>query len=122
MLEISLDDKSKIAILKPNGALSKEDFKEVTKVIDPFIKKSGKINGVIIYTESFPGWDSFMALMDHFKFVKEHHKKISNVAFVTDSAVGKLAEGIGNHFVIAEVKKFSFSELEEAKRWILEDK
>ena len=122
MLEISLDDKSKIVILKPNGALSQDDFKEVTKAIDPFIEKAGKINGVIIYTESFPGWDSFMSLLEHLKFVKEHHKKISNVAFVTDSAVGEFAENIGNHFVSAEVKHFSFNELEDAKRWILEDK
>lgn len=122
MLEISLDDKSKIVILKPNGALSQDDFKEATKVIDPFIEKAGNINGVIIYTELFPGWDSFMALMEHLKFVKEHHKKISSVAFVTDSAVGEFAEGIGNHFVSAEIKNFSFNELEDAKRWILEDK
>lgn len=122
MLEISLDDKSKIAILKPNGALSQDDFKEVTRVINPFIEKVGKINGVIIYTESFPGWDSFMGLLEHLKFIKEHHKKISYVAFVTDSTVGKFAEDIGNHFVSAEVKNFSFNELEDAKRWILEDK
>ena len=122
MLEISLDDKSKIAILKPNGALSQDDFKAVTSVINPFIEKAGKINGVIIYTESFPGWDSFMALLEHLKFIKEHHKKISYVAFVTDSAVGEFAEGIGNHFVSAEVKNFSFNEIEDAKRWILADK
>ena len=122
MLEISLDDKSKIVILKPNGALSQDDFKEVTRVINPFIEKAGKINGVIIYTESFPGWDSFMGLLEHLKFIKEHHKKISYVAFVTDSAVGEFAEDIGNHFVSAEVKNFSFNELEDAKRWILEDK
>ena len=122
MLEISLDDKSKIAILKPNEALSQDDFKQVTKVIDPFIEKEGKINGIIIYTKSFPGWDSFMGLVEHLKFVKEHHKKISHVAFVTDSSVGKIAEGIGNHFVSAEVKNFSFNALEDAKRWILEDK
>lgn len=122
MLEISLDDTSKIVILKPNGALSQDDFKQATKVIDPFIERAGKINGVIIYTESFPGWGSFMALKEHLKFVKEHHKKISSVAFVTDSAVGEFAEDIGNHFVSAEVKHFSFNELEDAKRWILEDK
>jgi len=121
MLEINLDDKSKIAILKPNGALLEEDFKEVTRVINPFIEKSGKINGVIIYTESFPGWDSFMGLLEHLRFIKEHHKKISHVAFVTDSAVGKFAEDIGNHFVSAEVKNFSFNKLEDAKRWIEED-
>ena len=122
MLEISLDDKNKIAILKPNGALSQDDFKEVTRVINPFIEKTGKINGIIVYTESFPGWDSFMGLLEHLKFIKEHHKKISYVAFVTDSPVGEFAEDIGNHFVSAEVKNFSFNELEDAKRWILEDK
>jgi len=122
MLEISLDDQSKIAILQPNGALSQDDFKEVTKVINPFIEKVGKVNGVIIYTESFPGWDSFMGLLEHFKFIKEHHKKISHVAFVTDSVVGEFAQDIGNHFVSAEVKNFSFNELEDAKRWILQDK
>jgi len=121
MLEISLDDKSKIAILKPNGALSQDDFKQVTKIIDPFIEKSGKINGVIIYTKSFPGWDSFMGLLEHLKFIKEHHKQISHLAFVTDSSVGEFAEHIGNHFVSAEVKKFSFHELVDAKRWILKE-
>jgi len=121
MLEISLEDKSKIAILKPNGALSQDDFKQVAEVIDPFIEKAGKINGIIIYTESFPGWDSFAGLVEHLKFVKEHHKKISHVAFVTDSNVGKIAEAMGNHFVSAEVKNFSFNQLEDAKRWIVED-
>jgi len=53
-----------------------------------------------------------------FKFIKQHHKKISHVALVSDSPVGTFAEHIAGHFVSAEVKSFSFSELEESMKWI----
>ena len=47
-----------------------------------------------------------------------HHKKVSHVAFVTDSPIGEIAEHVGNHFVNAEIKSFTFNELEESIRWI----
>ena len=118
MLNVQLDQKEAIAILEPNGALSKEDFIKACEIIDPFIESSGRLNGLIIYVRSFPGWDSFSALATHLKFVNEHHKKISRLAFVTDSPVGKLAEHIASHFVQAEVKSFPFDQLEEAQTWI----
>lgn len=119
MLNVQLDQEEAIAILEPNGALSKEDFIEASRVIDPFIEASGKLNGLIIYVKAFPGWDSFSALVTHLKFVNEHHKKISRLAFVTDSPVGKFAEHIASHFVQAEVQSFSFDQLEEAQIWIV---
>ncbi len=119
MLKVDLDEKESIAILEPSGALCENDFGLAVKVIDPFIEKTGKLDGIIIYVESFPGWDSFSALLKHLKFIKEHHKKVSCVAFVTNSAVGGIAEHVGSHFVDAKVKNFSFDELEDAKKWIL---
>jgi len=62
MLEISLDKERDIAIIKPEGRLTKEDFETATKIIDPFIEKHGKLAGVIIATKSFPGWEDFAAL------------------------------------------------------------
>ncbi len=118
MLKVNLIEKKSIAILEPDEALSKNDFQIATKIIDPFIEKSGKLNGIIIYVESFPGWDSFSALVTHLKFINEHHKKVSKVAFVTNSAVGKFAQDIGSHFVSAEVKSFPFDEFEDAIVWI----
>jgi len=119
MLTVNLNEKESIAILEPNGALSEDDFHLATKIIDPFIEKNGKLKGIIIHVESFPGWDTFSALITHLKFVNEHHKKISHVAFVTNSIVGKFAEHIAKHFVNAEVHSFSFNKLEDAKQWIL---
>ena len=119
MLTVTLNKEDSIAIMEPHGALSENDFHLATQAIDPFIEEKTKLNGIIIYVKSFPGWDSFSALTSHLKFVNDHHKKITHVAFVTDSVVGKFGEHIANHFVKAQVKTFSFDQLESAKEWIL---
>ncbi len=119
MLLVEIDEASGIAVLEPSGPLSKDDFELAAKIIDPYIEKSGKLNGLIIHAESFPGWDSFAALSSHLKFVKEHHKKISRVALSTDSAFANFAETISSHFVNAEIKVFSYQDLELAKEWVV---
>ncbi len=118
MLTINLNEKEGIAVLEPDGVLSENDFKSAAEIIDPFIEKSGKLNGIIIHVKSFPGWDSFSALITHLKFIKDHHKKVACVALVTDSPIGKFSEKIANHFVQAEIKNFTFDELEDANEWI----
>jgi len=94
MLSVEIDKTYGIAILEPDGPLSKTDFESAAKVIDPYIEKTDRFNGLIIHTKSFPGWDSFLALSSHFRFVKEHHKKISRVAISTDSIVGNFTEAV----------------------------
>jgi hypothetical protein len=79
------------------------------------------LNGLIIHTKSFPGWDSFAALLSHFRFVKEHHKKVSRVALSTDSALGTFAETVASHFVSAQIKLFSYLEFEQARNWVSGD-
>jgi len=121
MLKINLDKENKILKLKPDGALSQQDFQSVATIVDPFIDEFKKLNGIIIYTKSFPGWDSFSALIKHLQFVSDHHKKISSVAFVTDSIIGDLAEKIATHFINASVRHFDFNDLDNAKEWIIEN-
>jgi len=119
MLEVEILEEEKIAVLKPTSALSKEDFEHAKSIIDPFIQKVEKLNGLIIYTKDFPGYDSFSALLEHLEFIKEHHKKITKLAFVTDSLVGDLAEKIGSHFVSAKVETFAYDDFKKAKEWIV---
>ena len=118
MLNVILNEKDAIATLQPEGALSSKDFDKAAVVIDPFLEKGGKLNGIIIYTEDFPGWDSFASLIRHLKFIKNHHKQVPHLAFVTDSIVGDLAVKIGSHFVAAEIKTFPYKALDEAKSWV----
>lgn len=119
MLSVEIDEVNGLAILEPDGPLTKADFESAAKVIDPYVENTDQFNGIIIHTESFPGWDSFAALASHLRFVKEHHKKISRVAISTNSVIGNFSEAVASHFVNAEIKLFSYQELEQAKDWII---
>lgn len=120
MLSINLNETNGIAILEPDGKLSEIDFQSAAEIIDPYIEKAGKLNGLIIHTASFPGWDSFSVMMTHLTFVKDHHKKIRYVALATDSTATGIAEHISSHFISATIKHFAFNDLEVAKQWIIE--
>lgn len=119
MLKVDLDESIGIVTLTPDGKLSESDFVNAANTIDPFIVKTGMLLGIVIVTKQFPGWESFASMIKHFKFVKEHHKKISHVALVTDSKVADIAEILVDHFVSAKIKHFEFEEIEDAKKWIL---
>ena len=121
MLSVKIDEVLGIAILEPDGPLSQADFVSAAKIIDPYIEKTGQLHGLVIHTKSFPGWDSFAALASHLRFVKDHHKKISRVAFSTDSVVGNFAESVASHFVNAEIKVFPYQEFEQARNWVAGD-
>lgn len=88
------------------------------KDVDLYIEANAGLNGLMIYTESFPGWEDFAALISHFRFVKDHHRKIKKVALVTDSKLASLAEHIAGHFVSAEIKHFNFSDKATALAWL----
>ena len=120
MLNVQLNQETGVVVLEPNGSLTKSDFESAATVIDPYIAEAGKLNGIIIHAKSFPGWDSFAALVTHLKFIKAHHRKVTCIAFVTDSPIGDIAETLAGHFVKARVKEFDFDELEKAINWIEE--
>jgi hypothetical protein len=118
MLKVELDKENAVAILEPHGALSKDDFDKAAMVIDPYIEQTGKINGIVIYVESFPGWENFAGLSEHIVFIKNHHKKIKRLAFATDTAVINYTKAIAEPFVDAQIKVFPYSEFDRAKAWV----
>lgn len=119
MVKVELDKGAGLAIVQPEGALTQENFDTIATIIDPYLEEHGKLKGLIIYTINFPGWESFGAVLRHFKFVKNHHQKLSHIALVTDSKIGDVAEKITGHFVSAKVKHFSYGQLDDAKNWVL---
>jgi len=107
-------------IIEPSAPLEEADFEKLAKQIDSFSPDKGRLNGLVIHTKAFPGWEDFNAFIHHMKFVKEHHRQVQRVAIVTDSMVGEIGPGIAKHFVSAQLKHFPFDKLNEAKQWILE--
>lgn len=119
MIEITLDTANAILYVQPKSALEEDDFVQLAKVVDPYIEKSGNLAALIIDARAFPGWDSLGAMAAHFRFVRDHHKRIRKVGLVTDSALGDVAERLASHFVAAEIRHFPAGKLEAAKMWVM---
>ncbi len=107
-----------ILIVMPQGPLEKEDFKILAETVDPFIASKGELHGLMIYTESFPGWKSFAALVTHMRFVKDHQSQIAKVAAVTDSGFLSILPRIADHFLHAQVRHFDYSDKKDALNWL----
>ena len=92
MVELTLDKENGIVRVRPTGPLAQGDFNRIAAEIDPYIEQSGGLHGLILEVTKFPGWEDFAAAIRHFRFVRDHHKKVRRVAIVTDSLIGELAE------------------------------
>ena len=120
MIEYDLDAEHSILLVRPQSALGENDFAEMAKAVDSQIEATGDLAGLIINAPAFPGWDSFAAMVTHFRFVRDHHKHIKKVAVVTDSHMGDVAEHLASHFVSAEIRHFPGEQLEQARKWIID--
>ena len=119
MIEYHLDTATSVLTLRPESALQKNDFVTVAQALDPQLEQHGDLAGLIIDAPHFPGWSSFGALVNHLRFIRDHHRHVKKIAMVTDSPLGDVAEHITAHFIAAEVKHFPAGEAEQARGWIL---
>src|SRR6478672_10822306 len=107
-----------ILIIRPVAALEASDFQSIAQEVDPYIQSNGKLHGVMIDAQGFPGWKDFAAILAHLRFIKDHHRKIEKIAAVSDSSFLSIAPKIASHFVQAEVRHFAQSQREEALAWL----
>ena len=117
-MRVEFNEALGVAEIWPEDALTEEGFKSIAATIDPWIEEHGKLAGIIIATEKFPGWSSFGALVSHMRFVRDHHRDLERIALVTDSPIGDIAEDVVDHFVAAKLEHFEFDELGKARDWV----
>jgi hypothetical protein len=120
MIDYTLDTADSILYLRPQSALTADDFAKVAAAVDPHIEATGGLAGLVIEAPSFPGWEGLGAMAAHFRFLRDHHRHVKKVAVVTDSALGRVAEHLASHFVSAEIKRFPAGQVGAAKQWILD--
>ncbi len=118
MLHVDLDETKSVAIFRPEGALSEADLDYAANLVDQYLENHKTLRGLIINSRDFPGWNSFTALVQHLRFVRDHQRQIKRVALVTDSVVGQVGEKLADHFIAAEIKSFAFDDLTEAEQWV----
>ncbi len=122
MLDYELNRVEGLLIVKPTGPLESTDFEKLVQEVDPYLTEKGKLNGLMIYAQSFPGWENFAAFLSHLKFVKNHHRRIKKVAAVTGGNFLSTMPQIANHFVQAEVRHFAYDDKDAALEWLGADK
>jgi len=118
MLDHSIMKPEGILVLKPHAPLSKGDFDGLTAAVDAYLSDHAKLHGVMIQSESFPGWENLAGFTAHMRFGAGHHKKVERLALVTDSKVASIAESLGKHFTSAEVRHFPFADESKALAWL----
>lgn len=123
MLDHELRMEDGILFVTPKDPLNAKDFEALAKEVDPFIEsQNGKLIGIVIDVESFPGWKDFEGLIAHFNFVRDHHKDVKKVAAVTDSTFLSIMPSVVKHFVQAEVRHFPCVQRKAALHWIKGEK
>lgn len=122
MLDYELNRAEGILILEPIGPLESTDFGKLVLEVDPYIREKGKLNGLMIYAKSFPGWENFAAFLSHIKFVKNHHQKIKKIAAVTGNSFLSIVPQVANHFIKAEIRHFDYEDKDAALEWLNADK
>ena len=118
MIHFELMRDGNILVIIPDGPLQKADFEQLAKEVDPFIASNGDLAGLLIYANSFPGWDSFGAFVYHLKFVAYHHRHIKRIAAVTNSGFLKIMPIIAQHFVQAKIRHFDLEKKDLALAWL----
>lgn len=118
MIDAELFRDDGVLQVMPTGALSERDFIALSGLVDPWIESHGRLNGLMIVAERFPGWENFAGLVSHLRFVRNHESKVRRIAVVTDSPLIELLPALARHFVSAEVRRFSFDQRDAAFEWL----
>ena len=119
MLYTKIDNSKKVAVLEADSPLTKADFANSTKLFREYTSKNGRLRGLIIYTEVFPGWGSIGDFPYHMRYAMEHKEKAERVAFVTNSLWVILVRPFGRLLTGTKTRVFSYSEFSNAEEWVL---
>ena len=107
-----------ILVLKPEGPLEAADFKTLAGHVDAYLHQHGKLRGIMLHARALPGWKNLGALLAHLKFVRLNHHCIEKVAAVADGGVARIMPQIANHFLDAQVRNFTLTDVDAAWDWL----
>lgn len=118
-LEVHLDEALGVVVVEPHGRIRDGDFTALARMVDAYLENH-ELRGVVIHARSIPGWESFTALQEHVRFVREHHRRVGRVAIAGGGAILERAPALARHFVAAELRHFAHDELAAAIAWAAE--
>ena len=121
MLTITEDDAHGCFVLEPVG----QPAQGRPRRADRALRRQGRRGATGSRTSSssrraFPTWSNFAALLEHLRFIRDHHRQIEKVALVSDARALDIAPRIARLFVSARLRHFPADALDEALAWVAE--
>jgi hypothetical protein len=108
---------SGVIVVEVKQALRAQDFDALAFTADAWIEAHGSLQGLVIHTREFPGWENLGSFFRHVRFVRDHQRHVKRIALAADTKLASLAPTIAEHFIQAEVKRFGYDELDTAIAW-----
>jgi hypothetical protein len=122
MLNVHIDDESGIVFLSPENEIRVSDLDSLANKIDSYIASRGKLNGVLVNLPALPHWESFQAMLNHFRFVRDHYKHVEKIAVVSDVKLAPFMSMLARSFMGADVCYFHSRDSYDARTWLEEHK
>ncbi len=119
MLAYHLNESTGIVELRPRGPLEATDFASLALTVDGYIEDHGKLRGLLLELEHFPGWDDWDAAAAHLRFVREHLPKVDRVALLTDNPWLEPLPDVVRLLTPLEVRRFPLEKRGDAYAWIV---
>jgi hypothetical protein len=105
-------------VLRSEGPLVAADFTAIAHQVDAFLADGGKLGGVLlIYANSFSGWDDFGAALAHLQFLKQHLPHVEDVAVVADGVFARAMRNTASQFIHAKITDFAPRDENSAWAW-----
>jgi hypothetical protein len=118
MLDFELLADEGILRVSPASPILVRDFVQLSEVVDRYLTTHERLNGIIISTDTFPGWEDFSALVSHLKFIRDHHRQVRKIAVVSNDSLIEILAPIAKHFVAAEIRQFEDAQQQAAEDWV----
>ena len=118
MLAYHLNESTGIVELRPRGRLEARDFASLALTVDGYLEDHGKLRGVVVELDHFPGWDDWDAVAAHLRFLRQHMPRVERVALVNDNPWLEPLPEVLNLITPLEVRRFATERRGEAFAWV----
>lgn len=113
-----MNRKQGIVTIEPKGEIESHQLEDLAKDVDDYLKTHHALRGVLIEVGQFPGWQNLGALVQHLRFIKDHHQRVAKVAIISDALANSPLPLAADLVLATEVRAFRSWERRLAREWL----
>jgi len=119
LLAYHLNPETGIVELRPRGPLEAQDFTSLWLTMKSYIEDHGRLRGLLLELDRFPGFDDWDAIAAQIRFVRRNLPKVDRIALLTDNPWLEPLPDVLRLLTPLEVKRFPLERRGDAFAWIV---